>query len=124
MITTKFKRFVEKLIEETINGNIEWKSSTNDDSSYKCILDHDVEVQSSVINIGNAKEVKLQIKRGGKSVDVNLAPKDGEMNELMMSLFETIYTKKLNTGIEMLEDNGDDKKKLDIMNVFNKNDIK
>ncbi len=118
MITTKFKRFVEKLIEETTNGNIKWESAIKDDSSYKCILANDVKVQSSVINIGNTKEAILSITRNNIAVNVNLAPRGGEMNKLMISLFEIIYTKKLNAGIEMLEDNGEDKKKLDIMNVF------
>lgn len=122
MIQTKFQFFIKKLVSETNDGNIVWESVTEDDSSYKAefkdkILD-DVVVQVSVINMGNVKEAVLKVTRGESEMNVNLAPKGGEIDKLIMKLFDSAYAKKLDSAISVLEDNGTEDEKSDIMGIF------
>lgn len=126
MIQTKFRLFLEKLIENTVHGSIDWKVNTKDSSSFLCELKHNIRVHVSVINMGNSKEIIFSIDRDNRQVNVNLAPTGGEIDKLIIDLFETVYLKELNYGLSVIEGKikDSDKKTIDeidiIKDVFDK----
>jgi len=134
MITTKFLKFLEELVSQTMNGNIEWENYTEDGSSYRYVFEeYGVEIKISIANFGNSKEVILDITRNGKSINVIFAPKGSDIDNMLINLFESVYSKKLNAGLSMLEDNrnmeeiNDDieknsKNSINIMDIFKKTD--
>lgn len=122
MIKTKFQTFVIKLVEETNNGNIDWESIVEDDSSYMAKFENSLEpnlkIQISSINMGNTRTAILKISRFDSEMNIHLAPNGGELDKLIVSLFDSVYGRKLNSGIAMLQDNGMGEDKSDIMDIF------
>lgn len=123
-IKSKFHALLEKLIEHTISGELEWQQNSKDDQSF--VLDFPIEYKDKIVEDGKDKEVVkkdilkvliahvreqqfkyvFNVQRGDmRATRLEVSTVGASLDKLVVQLFDEILTKRANFGLLMIEKN-------------------
>lgn len=118
---SNIREFIEKLIHEMRLNKIEWKASRADCAAFDCEI-KGVKINVSSLMGEGGRQVIFHMSRKAKAnLSITNSPKGGNLDKMLIELFQLIYEKELDKGLKLIEEvEVEDVKDFKIMSIFEK----